>query len=138
MSRNWVLIMCRAIQAVFISGLLFFVNPGSVLADSHGSIEIKPSPVEFPSVRYGQCRSKKITVTNESERAIQSPEISLDTYEAFDVQRNRCPDALEPGEGCKIWINFCPPHYDTTYTANLLVSGRDSGVELQGDGLIAP
>ena len=122
--------MQRTVPVLLLSGLLW--SPLNVHPDGHSGIRFDPSPVEVPSVRYGQCRSKKLTITNESETSVPSPELSLNTYDAFDFQKNRCPEELGPGKSCKIWINFCPPHYDTTYTASLLISGKDTGVVAAG------
>ena len=112
--------------------------PVDVSGDTPSDVIIKPDPVKFPGVRYSQCRSKKVTVINKSDSMDFAPAHMIEESEAFALQRNKCPDTLKPGKSCKLWINFCPPAYDTTYETNLVFPELGMAVPVSGEGLIAP
>lgn len=101
-----------------------------------GSVVFEPDEIRFPNLVEGKCLSRKVTVTNQSSAPIDHPGFIIDGDDnAFAIQKHfrKCPDQLQPGAQCRIYVNFCA-RSDQSYKAMLRFMGGDDAIPLTGKG----
>lgn len=122
------LVIITVTTALFSSGFVHAQN-------TSGDIRFKPDPLKFPSVAMGQCRSKKIVATNNTSSPVIDPTFRVEDSNDFSVKRRfmKCPNPLEPGQSCRVYVEFCPPLFHT-YEGALVFTGSEHRIPLTGRG----
>ena len=120
------------ISGLFIISLLFTINIRDALSDT---VQFKPDKLYYNSALMDTCRPKKLQVINTGQTAIENPVFQLQDSGVFHIQESfrNCPDPINPGKKCQIYIDFCPPlakQYETTLT----FSGSQQKIQLKGRG----
>ena len=98
-------------------------------------VEFKPGKLKFSSVLMGRCKPRKIDAINTSGSTIQAPVFQVEEGgEVFSLQkRGKCPDPLDPGETCRVYVNFCPGMFGR-YKGTLVFSASDRQIQMTGSG----
>jgi hypothetical protein len=122
------------ISGLFIISLLFTISFRDALSDT---VQFKPDKLNYNSALMDTCRPKKLQVINTGQTVIENPVFQLQDSGVFHIQEKfrNCPDPLEPGQKCQIYIDFCPPlakRYETTLT----FSGSQQKIQLKGRGSV--
>jgi hypothetical protein len=122
------LVVITVTTTLFSSGFVHALN-------SSGDIQFKPDPLKFPSVAMDQCRAKKIEAINNTSSPIKDPIFRVEGSNDFSVKRRlkKCPNPLEPGQSCSVYVEFCPPLFHT-YEGALVFSGSEYRIPLRGRG----
>ena len=114
--------------------VITFLVFGSAQAQDNtpDAVEFKPTRLKFKVV-LDRCSSKKIKATNKGSASIMDPVFSVQGSKEFRVDKGfqKCPNPLEPGQVCSVYIAFCP-HTVGTPEAKLFFSGSETGVTLTG------
>ncbi|MDJ0956555.1 MAG: hypothetical protein QNI91_06850 [Arenicellales bacterium] len=113
-----------------IAFLVFSV--GQAQDNTSGTVEFKPDRLKFKVV-LDRCVSKKVKAINRGSASIMEPVFSLQGTKEFRIDNNfqKCPNPLEPGQVCSVYIAFCPRNIGTS-EAKLFFSGTETGVKLTG------
>jgi hypothetical protein len=124
----------KQISGLLFISLLFTVSIRDALADT---VKFKPEKLNYNSALMDTCRPKKLQVINTGQTAIENPVFQLQDSGVFHIQKSfkKCPDPVNPGEKCQIYIDFCPPlakKYETTLT----FSGSQQKIQLKGRGSV--
>ena len=99
-------------------------------------VTFNPGRVNFRTVLYQNCKPRKVVLTNHSGVAIENPKLVIGGSKAFRFQRSfrGCPNPLQAGASCRVYIDFCPQAH-RSYKGTLGLSGSDEvGSELFGNG----
>ena len=114
-----------------------FVLAASIQEAFPESVKFIPAKLDYSSTLIDSCRPKKICAINIGQTTIENPEFKLEQSDVFHIQNNSkaCPDSLNPGEICQIYINFCPS-FIIEYDAMLTFSSNQQieSIELRGRG----
>ena len=111
---------------------LLFLSTAEAQNSPSGSVEFKPERLKF-SVIMDRCGSKKMQAINNGTSNIEDPEFRIEGPNAFrvDKRRRKCPNPLEPGKSCQVYVAFCP--YDTgSFEATLFFSGSEQSISVTG------
>jgi hypothetical protein len=84
--------------------------PSIAQSDASGQVQFDPDQMSFRSVVIDRCKSRKIEATNNANLAIPDAKYRMEGSRAFSIAKRfkRCPDPLGPGQGCRLYIAFCP------------------------------
>lgn len=111
--------------------LIAITSTTSALAQNTGSgpVQFKRQVLDFGIQLESTCTSRKVQVTNVSEVAIPDPSFRTEDPRTFPIQPRfkKCPNPLNPGQTCRIYVNFCPL-FERNYQTKLHF--KDSGVYL--------
>jgi hypothetical protein len=131
-SNNRNIVMQRFL--ISICFLVFLSLPDSH-AQETATVKFEPEEMNFPTVLYSTCRPKKIEATNVSNTAIENPGFTVEGDPEFSVQQGfrKCPTPLEPGETCRVYVDFCPQAHQS-YSASLVFAESDNIVPMAGRG----
>ena len=116
-----------------LPAIAFLIFSGAHAQDNtSGTVEFKPDRLKFKVV-LDRCGSKKVKAFNNGTKSIVDPVFSVQGTNGFRVDQNfhKCPDPLEPGQVCSVYIAFCPRNMGTS-KAELFFSGKETGVMLTG------
>lgn len=91
-----------------------------------GQVSFEPDQVSFKGVVIDRCQSRKIEATNNANSSIPDTQYRVEGSRAFSVAKRfqKCPDPLEPGEGCSLYIAFCPISPGTHEGSVVFSSGK--------------
>ena len=112
--------------------IILFLSTAQAQNSPSGSVEFKPQKLKFKVV-LDRCGSKKIKAVNNGATSIEDPMFEIEGTNEFRVDKTfqKCPNPLEPGQTCSVYIAFCP-HRAGTSQANLIFSGSETDVSLTG------
>lgn len=120
-----------------ILSLALLLGGTSVQAQSSapGPVKFKREALNFGSRLETTCTSLKVQVVNISDAPISDPGFTLDNPEGFAIQSHfrKCPNPLEPGDTCRIYVNFCPQLVGR-YQSKLYFKDTSVYLDLTGKG----
>jgi hypothetical protein len=100
------------------------------------SVQFKPEKINYRNVRIDSCKPAKMRATNNGPMALENPQFQVQDSRSFRIQKNfrKCPNPLNPGDLCQIYIDFCPT-LSKKYETILTFSGSQQQILLQGLGV---
>ncbi len=88
-------------------------------------IDVSPLSIEFTGVPLGTSSSQDIMITNNGLADLHISNISLGSTIHY-TQTNNCPDAISPGESCKVTVTYDPLNQVYfTHWATLTITSDD-------------
>jgi len=119
-------------SAIVLIPFLFTMGSRDAYPDS---VEFKPATINYRTVRIDSCKPSKIRAINKGKTVLENPEFQLQDSKVFRIQNNfkKCPNPLNPGDVCQIYIDFCPT-LAKKYKTILTFSGSQHEIPVQGNG----
>jgi hypothetical protein len=125
----------RFLNIIISSTLLLVGTSAQAQSSASDPVKFKREALNFGSRLETTCTSRKIQAVNISDSPISDPGFTLENSEGFAIQPHfrKCPDPLEPGDTCRVYVNFCPDILGN-YQSRLYFKDTSVYLELTGKG----